>query len=62
MKPLGLPASPLTWHQPFDAEHHALSVHKTETERAICRKYSSLLRQAPPEYVLAFARAVALYS
>ncbi len=42
----------------FDAEHRALTVHKTATERAICRKYSGLLRQAPVEYVLAFAQAL----
>ena len=42
----------------FHAEHNALSVHKTETERAICRKYSKLLREAAPEYVLNFARAL----
>lgn len=39
----------------FDAEQRGLSVHKTDTERALCRKYSDMLRQAPPEYVLAFA-------
>jgi hypothetical protein len=39
----------------YDAEHRALKVHKTDTERVICRKYSALVRQAPPEYVLAFA-------
>ncbi len=40
----------------FDAEHRALVVHKTDPERAICRKYASLVRQAPAEYVLAFGR------
>ena len=40
----------------FDAEQRALAIHKTDTERAICRKYTSLIRQAPPEYVWAFAR------
>ena len=42
----------------FDAEHRLLTIHITETERSICRKYSTLLRQAPPEYVLAFARTL----
>jgi 3-methyladenine DNA glycosylase AlkD len=40
----------------FDLEQRLLTVHNTKTERAICRKYSSLIRHAPPEYVRAFAR------
>ena len=57
MNPLELPASSdLT--SAFHAEHIALSVHKTETERAICRKYSKLLREEAPEYVLDFARVL----
>ncbi len=39
----------------FDAEHRALAVHKADTERAICRKYSALIHQASVEYVLDFA-------
>jgi 3-methyladenine DNA glycosylase AlkD len=39
----------------FDAEHRGLSLHKTDTERAICRKYSQLLQPALPGYVLDFA-------
>ena len=42
----------------FDAEHRALAVHKADTERAICRKYSVLIRQASVEYVLAFAHTL----
>lgn len=49
-------ASPAKLASAFDAEHRALSVHKTDTERAICRKYSRLIRDYPPEFVLAFAR------
>jgi 3-methyladenine DNA glycosylase AlkD len=40
----------------FDTEHRVLTLHVTDTERAICQKYSALVRQSPPEYVLAFAR------
>jgi len=40
----------------FDAEHQALAIHNTDTERKICRKYSTLVNDAPPEYVLDFAR------
>ena len=57
MNPSELPASS-DLASAFHAEHNALSVHKTETERAICRKYSKLLREAAPEYVLNFARAL----
>ncbi len=51
-------SSPAELASAFNAEHRALTIHKTDTERAICRKYSALVRQAPPEYVLAFARAL----
>jgi len=57
MNPSELPASS-DLASAFHAEHNALSVHKTETERAICRKYSKLLHEAAPEYVLGFARAL----
>jgi 3-methyladenine DNA glycosylase AlkD len=40
----------------FDVEHRALAVHVTNTERAICRKYSNMIQKAPAEYVLAFGR------
>jgi 3-methyladenine DNA glycosylase AlkD len=50
--------SPADLGTAFDAEHRALAVHITDTERAICRKYSALVRQAPAEYVLAFAHAL----
>lgn len=40
----------------FDGEHKALPIHITHTERALRRKYSQLLNQAPPDYVLDFAR------
>jgi hypothetical protein len=42
----------------FDTEHQALSSHNTESERALRRKYSALLRTAPPAYLLDFARAL----
>ena len=48
--------SPAELASAYAAEHRALAVHKTATERAICRKYSAFVRQSPPEYVLAFAR------
>jgi 3-methyladenine DNA glycosylase AlkD len=40
----------------FDTEQQALATHNTDTERAICQKYTNIVRQAPPKYVLAFAR------
>ncbi len=40
----------------FDAEHRALTLHVTDNERAICRKYSNMIQKAPAEYVLAFGR------
>ncbi len=40
----------------FASQHQALAVHNTATERAICRKYSALVKLASPEYVLDFAR------
>jgi hypothetical protein len=48
--------SPVELATAFDLEHLALAIHKTDTERAVCRKYTNLIRQAPPDYVLAFAR------
>lgn len=50
--------SPAELASAFDAEHRALAVHVAATERAICRKYSSMINQAPAEYVLAFARTL----
>lgn len=38
----------------FDKEQRALNLHNTQTERAICKKYSTMLRQAPAEVVLSF--------
>ncbi len=49
-------ASPAELAAKFDVEHQALAVHVTETERAICKKYSHLLRDAPAEYILEFGR------
>jgi 3-methyladenine DNA glycosylase AlkD len=40
----------------FDAEQRALSTHNTDSERSIRLKYSSILRQAPAEYVLSFSK------
>jgi 3-methyladenine DNA glycosylase AlkD len=40
----------------FDAEHQALAMHVTDTERAICRKYSNMVIEAPAIYVLTLAR------
>lgn len=39
----------------FDLEQRALTLHNTDTERALCRKYSAAIRQASPQYVLEFA-------
>jgi 3-methyladenine DNA glycosylase AlkD len=50
-----MPISPAELASAFDNEHRELVVHKTDTERAICRKYSKLVRQASAGYVLAFA-------
>jgi 3-methyladenine DNA glycosylase AlkD len=52
--------SPAELAAAFDLEHRSLAVHKTNTERAVCRKYTNLICQAPPEYVLAFARQLLL--
>lgn len=49
-------ASPAELASAFDAEHKALTVHITDTERAICRKYAALVKKAPAEYMLNFAR------
>jgi 3-methyladenine DNA glycosylase AlkD len=48
--------SPAELASEFDAEHKSLSVHITDTERAICRKYSAIVRQAPTEYVMMLTR------
>ena len=40
----------------FDGEQRSLAIHNTASERAIVRKYSNLVRQAPAEYVLDFGR------
>ncbi len=40
----------------IEAELQALSVHNAANTRAIRRKYSRLLKQAPPDYVLEVAR------
>ena len=52
---LGLPST-AELASTFDAEQCALTIHNTDTERAICRKYSIRVRKAPAEYVLAFTR------
>lgn len=48
--------SPVELASTFDVEHRLLAVHNTDTERAICKKYSVRLRQASAEFVLDFAR------
>ncbi len=52
--------SPAELAEAFDAEQRALVVHNTGSERGIVRKYAALLREAPPEYVLDFARKLFL--
>lgn len=48
--------SPIELALAFDAEQASLTTHNTKSERALRLKYSILLRQAPAEYVLSFAR------
>jgi 3-methyladenine DNA glycosylase AlkD len=48
--------SPAELATAFNAENRALAIHITDTERLICRKYINLVKEAPPEYVLSFAR------
>ena len=48
--------SPAELAAAFDLEQLALAIHKTNTERAVCQKYTNILRNAHAEYVLAFAR------
>lgn len=48
-------SSPAELASAFDAEQRSLAIHNTDTERAICRKYSAVVRQASAAYVLAFA-------
>jgi 3-methyladenine DNA glycosylase AlkD/GNAT superfamily N-acetyltransferase len=50
--------SPAELASTFDAEQSALTIHNTDTERAICLKYSNLVCKASAEYVLTFARKV----
>ena len=50
--------SPAELASAFDVEHQALAIHKTDTERTICKKYSHLIRQSSPEFVLEFARTL----
>ena len=40
----------------YYAEHEALTVHVTKTERALCRKYIHLIQDELPGYIMAFAR------
>jgi 3-methyladenine DNA glycosylase AlkD len=40
----------------FDAEQGLLTVHNTSSERALVRKYTAGLQQAPPEFVLSFCQ------
>ncbi len=48
--------SPTELASAFEVEHQALAVHITDTERAICRKYMQIVKHAPVDYVLDFAR------
>ena len=48
--------SPFELASAFDAEQRALTTHNTDNERAITRKYTNLVRRAPPEFVTSFAR------
>ncbi len=50
------PRTPAEVGQAFHGEQNALAVHQTDSERAICRKYSELMKTAPAEYVLELAR------
>jgi 3-methyladenine DNA glycosylase AlkD len=50
--------SPAALAADFDGEHNALSVHNAKTERAIRQKYSALVKQATPGYVLNFAESL----
>ncbi|HEX9090015.1 MAG TPA: DNA alkylation repair protein [Anaerolineales bacterium] len=55
---LSAPETPVELAEAFDLETRSLAVQKTATERAVCRKYASLIKSYPPEYVLEFARAL----
>ncbi len=44
-------SSPAELAAAFDAEHQLLQLHNTVNERAICRKYSRLVKGAPAAYV-----------
>jgi 3-methyladenine DNA glycosylase AlkD len=48
--------SPLELADAFATEQRVLSIHNTNSERAILLKYSDLVHQAPAEYVLSFTR------
>jgi 3-methyladenine DNA glycosylase AlkD len=48
--------SPAELASAFNAEHKALTVHITDTERAICLEYKISIKSAPAAYVLEFAR------
>jgi 3-methyladenine DNA glycosylase AlkD len=48
--------SPLDLAKAYAAEQRALNTHNTDSERTIRLKYSNLIRQAPAEYMLSFAR------
>jgi 3-methyladenine DNA glycosylase AlkD len=50
--------SPVELASAFDAEHRALTVHVTKTERAICRKYAAVVHQASAEYVMSVGCAM----
>jgi 3-methyladenine DNA glycosylase AlkD len=47
--------SPVGLAENFNAEHCALDQHNTASERAVRRKYSAYLHNAPADYVLEFA-------
>lgn len=49
-------ASPSQLATAFNVAHKALAVHITDTERAICRQYTGVIKLAPAGYVLDFAR------
>ena len=51
-----LAGSPAGVASAFEAELRALTAHTTSTERAVRRKYTQLLRQSPPDFVLDVAR------
>lgn len=50
--------SPIELAAQFDAEHNSLAVHKNDPERAVVRKYSQVVKTAPPAYILEFAHTL----